>query len=341
MCDLHFRMQTVPIIDSEDVLLDVRSPGEYQRGHIPGAISFPLFTDAERARVGTLYKQSGKDAAVLEGLRIVGPKMAGFVEEAARLSPQRKVKLHCWRGGMRSSSVAWLLHQAGFTTQVMKGGYKAYRTEVQQFLCEPFPFKVISGATGSRKTKILHALKELGEQVIDLEGLAHHKGSAFGALGMEAQPSIEQFENELHHQLKTMDLNRTIWVEDESRKIGTIVLLEGLWKRIKSVPVYLVQLSLEERVKFLVEEYGAFSKEELQNSVLKIAKRLGGQNLNAALEALEAGDLSAVAAISLHYYDKAYRYALETRQAQIAHQLVIDGLSHREIAEKIIQLDHQ
>jgi tRNA 2-selenouridine synthase len=334
-------MEAAQNTDSDYVLLDVRSPGEYQRGHIPGAISFPLFTDEERAIVGTLYKQSGKDAAVLEGLRIVGPKMAGFVEEAARLSPQRKVKLHCWRGGMRSMSVSWLLQQGGFSTQVIKGGYKAYRTEVQRFLCEPFPFKVISGATGSRKTKILHALKALGEQVIDLEGLAHHKGSAFGALGMEAQPTIEQFENELHLQLKSMDLNRTIWVEDESRKIGTIVLLEGLWKRIKSVPVYLVQLSLEERVKFLVEEYGAFSKEELQNSVQKIAKRLGGQNLNAALEALEAGDLGSVAAISLHYYDKAYRYALETRQAQIAHQLVIDGLSHREIAEKIIQLEQQ
>jgi tRNA 2-selenouridine synthase len=298
------------------ILLDVRSPGEYRRGHIPGAISFPLFNDEERAKVGTLYKQTGKDAAVLEGLRIVGPKMAGFVEDAARLSPNRKVKLHCWRGGMRSSSVAWLLQQAGFETQVIKGGYKAYRTEVQQFLCKPFPFKVITGPTGSRKTKILHALRDAGEQVIDLEGLANHKGSAFGSLGMESQPSIEHFENLLHQQLLEMDFNRTIWIEDESRKIGTIVLLEAFWKRIKSVPVVLVKLSVEERVKFLVEEYGAFSKEELRSSVQKIAKRLGGQNLNAALEALEAGNLSAVAAISLALLRQGlFVMHLETRQS--------------------------
>lgn len=326
-------------LNPNDVLLDVRSPGEYLRGHIPGAVSFPLFTDEERAKVGILYKQTGKDAAVLEGLRIVGPKMAGFVEEAARLSPDRKVKLHCWRGGMRSSSVAWLLQQAGFETEVLKGGYKAYRTEVQQFLCKPFPFKVISGPTGSRKTKILHALRDAGEQVIDLEGLANHKGSAFGSLGMESQPSIEHFENLLHQQLLEMDFNRTIWIEDESRKIGTIVLLEAFWKQIKSVPVVLVKLSVEERVKFLVEEYGNFSIEELRGSILKIAKRLGGQNLNSALEALESGDLGAVAAISLHYYDKAYLFALETRHAQIEQQLVIDGLSHQQIAEKIIQLN--
>jgi tRNA 2-selenouridine synthase len=156
---------------------------------------------------------------------------------------------------------------------------------------------------------------------------------------MESQPSIEHFENLLHQQLLEMDFSRTIWIEDESRKIGTIVLLEAFWKQIKSVPVVLVKLSVEERVKFLVEEYGNFSNEELRSSILKIAKRLGGQNLNAALEALETGNLSEVAAISLHYYDKAYRHALETRHAQIEHQLVIDGLSHQQIAENIIQLN--
>jgi tRNA 2-selenouridine synthase len=324
--------------DPDFVLLDVRSPGEYSRGHIPGAISFPLFTDAERATVGTLYKQKGKDEAVLEGLRIVGPKMAGFVEEAARLSPNKKILLHCWRGGMRSASVAWLLQQAGFETRLLKGGYKAYRADIHQFLEQKFPFLVITGPTGSKKTKILQALRDKGEQVIDLETLANHKGSAFGALGMEPQPTIEQFENQLHLELSKLDLNRRIWIEDESRKIGTVVLHEGFWKQIKSVPVLLVNLSIQERIEFLVDEYGNFPAEKLEESILKIAKRLGGQHVKAALEALELGDLHQVAAITLNYYDKAYLYALENRKAHILHRLDIDGLSHETIAEKIIQL---
>ena len=324
--------------DPDFVLLDVRSPGEYSRGHIPGAISFPLFTDAERATVGTLYKQKGKDEAVLEGLRIVGPKMAGFVEEAARLSPNKKIMLHCWRGGMRSASVAWLLQQAGFETRLLKGGYKAYRADIHQFLEQKFPFLVITGPTGSKKTKILQALRDKGEQVIDLETLANHKGSAFGALGMEPQPTIEQFENQLHLELSKLDLNRRIWIEDESRKIGTVVLYEGFWKQIKSVPVLLVNLSIQERIEFLVYEYGNFPAEKLEESILKIAKRLGGQHVKAAMEALEFGELHQVAAITLNYYDKAYLYALENRKAHILHRLDIDGLSHETIAEKIIQL---
>ena len=325
-------------IDPDFVLLDVRSPGEYSRGHIPGAISFPLFTDAERATVGTLYKLKGKDEAVLEGLRIVGPKMAGFVEEAARLSPNKKIMLHCWRGGMRSASVAWLLQQAGFETRLLKGGYKAYRADIHQFLEQKFPFLVITGPTGSKKTKILQALRDKGEQVIDLETLANHKGSAFGALGMEPQPTIEQFENQLHVELCKMDLNRRIWIEDESRKIGTVVLYEEFWKHIKSMPVLLVNLSIQERIEFLVDEYGNFPAEKLEESILKIAKRLGGQHVKDALEALEVGDLRKVAAITLNYYDKAYLYALENRNAHILHRLDIDGLSHETIAEKIIQL---
>jgi tRNA 2-selenouridine synthase len=336
----QFQMYQAFQPDPDFVLLDVRSPGEYSRGHIPGAISFPLFSDEERAVVGTIYKQQGKDEAVLEGLRIVGPKMAGFVEEAARLSPNKKVMLQCWRGGMRSASVAWLLQQAGFETRLIKGGYKSYRNEIHQYLNQAFPFIVITGPTGSKKTKILQALRDKGEQVIDLEALANHKGSAFGALGMAPQPSIEQFENLLHVELLAMDFSRRIWIEDESRKIGTVVVHEPFWKHIKSVPVVLVNLSIQERIQFLVDEYGDFPAEKLEESILKIAKRLGGQHVKAALEALELGDLAQVASITLNYYDKAYLYALENRGANILHRLDIDRLSYDEIAEKIIQVSN-
>ena len=176
-------------------LLDVRSPAEFEQGHIPGAINVALFTNEERARVGTIYKTQGKDEAVLEGLRIVGPKMASIVEQALELAPERKLKVHCWRGGMRSGSVGWLLRQAGFSVEVLNGGYKAYRQKVLQELANPFNFVVVGGPTGSGKTHVLKALQNSGEQVIDLEGLAHHRGSAFGHMGLEEQPSSEYFEN--------------------------------------------------------------------------------------------------------------------------------------------------
>jgi tRNA 2-selenouridine synthase len=157
---------------------------------------------------------------------------------------------------------------------------------------------------------------------------------------MAPQPTIEQFENLLHVELLAMDFSRRIWIEDESRKIGTVVVHEPFWKHIKSVPVLLVNLSIQERIQFLVDEYGDFPAEKLEESILKIAKRLGGQHVKAALEALELGDLAQVASITLNYYDKAYLYALENRGANILHRLDIDRLSYDEIAEKIIQVSN-
>jgi len=319
-------------------LLDVRSPSQFRQGHIPGAVSFPLFSDAERARVGTLYKQRGKDTAVLEGLRIVGPKLAEFVEHANSISPERVVGMYCWRGGMRSGSMAWLLRTAGFTVDLRKGGYKAYRQQVQQSFLDSIPFTILSGPTGSGKTEILHKLRNLGEQVIDLEQLACHRGSAFGALGMDDQPSIEQFENDLHYAFQALDISRRIWVEDESRKIGKVVLHGGLWENLNRASLVLLNTSLEDRVKRLVNEYGTFEIEALRDSLLKIAKRLGGLTLTEALEALDAGDLAKVAEISLKYYDKAYRFSLEKRNRTIAHTIETSGLNVNEIARKISTL---
>ncbi len=316
-------------------MLDVRSPSEFRQGHIPGAVSFPLFTDEERARVGTLYKQQGKDNAVLEGLRIVGPKLATFIEQANTISPERAVAMYCWRGGMRSGSMAWLLRTAGFTVDLRKGGYKAYRQNVQESFSNAIPFTILSGPTGSGKTEILHELRNLGEQVIDLEELACHRGSAFGSLGMEEQPTIEQFENNLYHALQALDFSRRIWVEDESRKIGKVVLHGGLWENLNRAPLVLLNVPLDDRVKRLVDEYGTFGTELLRDSLLKIAKRLGGLTLTEALEALDAGNLAKVAEISLKYYDKAYRFSLEKRNRSIAQMVETTGLNLEEIAQII------
>lgn len=298
----------------EGPVVDVRSPGEFRQGHIPGAHSLPLFDDAERAVVGTLYKQQGRDQAVLEGLRIVGPKLAGIVETCRALAPDSRIRVHCWRGGERSGSVAWLLDKAGFPqVSVLRGGYKAFRNHVLQSFERPPQLKVLGGYTGTGKTETLDLLRELGEQVIDLEGLAHHKGSSFGALGELPQPSTEHFENLLWQAVRDLSPGRPVWVEDESLMIGRVRIPAPFFEAMRQTTLYFADMPIEERADRLVVDYGRFPTEELAEAVRRIEKRLGPQHCKTALEALEQGDLRTVALITLAYYDKAYRRGLEGR----------------------------
>ncbi|MBK9336976.1 MAG: tRNA 2-selenouridine(34) synthase MnmH [Lewinellaceae bacterium] len=295
------------------VLLDVRSPGEYTQGHIPGAINFPLFSDEERAQVGTAYKQQSKEAAMLLGLRIVGPKMETFVREAQQLAPERRLAVHCWRGGQRSQSMAWLFRQAGFEVVTLDGGYKQYRRYVLTgFENTTVSMIVIGGKTGTGKTKILHALRDQGEQILDLEAIAHHKGSAFGSIGEQPQPTVEQFENNLFDAITHLDTARHVWVENESRSIGRVYIPEVFWKRLRSMPLFNITVPQASRIQNLVADYVGFSAEELEAAFLRIEKKLGGQHLKTALDALCRNDYAAAAEIALNYYDKTYRYGLET-----------------------------
>lgn len=291
------------------VLLDVRTPAEYEKGHIPGALNLPLFSNEERAEVGTAYKQIDPYKAFLKGLDYAGPRMRLYVEEARRLAPSGKVAIHCWRGGQRSSSMGWLLDLAGMDVQVLAGGYKAYRNYIlEQFAaCTP-PLIVVGGPTGAGKTDVIHALARLGEQVVDLEGLAHHKGSAFGALGEGRQPSVEQFENNLYEAFRALDHRRRIWLENESKPIGRVYIPDSLWLQMAKAPLLSLEAPLESRVKHLVEVYAGFPAAELKDSFERIRKRLGGQHFNAAMEALETGDFAKAARIALVYYDKAYNH---------------------------------
>jgi len=292
------------------VLFDVRSPGEYEEGHIPGAISFPLFTNEERTEVGILYKKKGHDFAFLKGLEFVGLKMADYVRLANKLVPEKKIFIHCWRGGQRSASLAWLLEMSGFDVHLIIGGYKAYRQFIhQQFDEIKQKFIVLGGPTGSGKTVLLQAIKEQGEQVIDLEKLANHKGSAFGALGELPQPTMEQFENNLFEEFFKLDAAKITWVENESKSIGKVFQPDGFWNQFRTARYIGLVISFEERLKFLVENYGAFNLEELKDSFIKINKRLGGQHVQAAISFLEQGDLKNAGAIALRYYDKSYPIA--------------------------------
>ena len=293
-------------LDAPGVMLDVRSPAEYQKGHIPGAVSFALFSDDERARIGTLYKQKGREPAVEEGLRVIGPRLLDIVQHARKLADDGQVKLYCWRGGMRSGSVAWLLKTAGFSVQVLPGGYKTYRTAAVEVFEGIRNLIVLQGATGSGKTDILHSMACRGEQVLDLEGLAHHRGSAFGALGQAEQPETQHFQNEIYRVLRSFDFNRRIWVEGESKSVGRCYLPDELWNQMARANVLEIAVPAELRVQRLVQEYGQFEPELLGASIQKLRKRLGGLRTQEALDLLAAGDLSAVARLLLVYYDDSY-----------------------------------
>jgi tRNA 2-selenouridine synthase len=177
----------------ENPVVDVRSQKEYKQGHIPGALNLPLFNDDERAIIGTLYKNSGKETSVLKGLELVGPKLTGFIKQLRSLVSGKEILVHCWRGGMRSESMAWLFEVAGYHVSLLDGGYKAYRKFIREAVEGPFNFIILGGNTGSGKTEILKALSDAAEQVLDLEAIARHKGSVYGGLGFTDQPTEEKF----------------------------------------------------------------------------------------------------------------------------------------------------
>ena len=320
-------------------IVDVRSPKEYQFAHIPGDMNIPLFYDAERAMVGTTYKHEGREKAITQGLELVGPKMAEFVAEGKRILQEHQavyITMHCWRGGMRSKSMATLFNFAGIPTLTITGGYKVYRNAVQQSFANPLHLIVLGGKTGSAKTAILQALQQQGEQIIDLEKLANHKGSAFGQLGEDPQPSSEYFENLLFEKIQQLDSTKRIWIEDESHLIGKVFIPETFWEQMRNAQVIYCDFPIEERINYLVTTYGNFDHEGVIESVKRITKKLGGQHAKAALEAYEAGDLKKATEIVLVYYDKTYNFGLSKRNPAQVKQMDMQKIEPWENAKMLI-----
>jgi tRNA 2-selenouridine synthase len=328
-------------------VVDVRSEGEFGEGHIPAAINIPILNDQERVMVGTDYKQKGQLEAIKTGFRLVGPRIIDLVEEAERLSTDRELLVHCWRGGMRSGNFCHFVGMARMRTHQLKGGYKSYRHTALESFKKPFQFIILGGSTGSGKSEILRALKASGEQIIDLEALANHKGSVFGGLMMPPQPTTEQFQNVLFEEILKLDLSRRIWVEDESIAVGKIFLPDDLWKRMSASPLVEVTVSKEARLQRLVNEYGAADRDSFLASMEKITKKLGGQNFNAAKAKLMEGDMRSTIELLLnHYYDKAYATGLSKKQHRIVAKLNWDGISTERITSELIHgistdLNHQ
>lgn len=221
--------------------------------------------------------------------------------------------VHCWRGGMRSAGVAWLLDLYGFTVYTIVGGYKSFRRWCAEQFNKEYPFKIIGGYTGSGKTEILRTLARNDNTIIDFEALSNHKGSAFGHLGQKTQPTQEMFENKLAIALSASASADCIWLEDESQRIGTVSIPNRLYTYSQSMPVYFLEIPFEERLKYIVDSYGLFEKEKLTESIIRITKRLGGLETKIALEYLEAGNIFNCFKILLKYYDKYYFKCLEQK----------------------------
>jgi len=250
--------------------------------------------------------------------------MEQLAEQAReKAGSQSELIVHCWRGGMRSESMAWLFDKLGITNYVLQGGYKHYRRYGREQLKAPAPVIILGGYTGSGKTDILKALVDQGEQVLDLEGLAHHKGSAFGAMGQEDQPPGEQFENLVFEQWLRFDQDRPIWIEDESKMIGKNGIPDELFHAMRAAPVLKLEMDKSLRVKRLVKEYTGFDKQQLNNNIEKIRKRLGGLKARQAMEAVDNDDFHAAVSLTLDYYDKAYLHGLSKRDPSRIHPVPV------------------
>lgn len=320
-----------------ELVIDVRAPIEFFKGHLPHAINIPLFEDSERAEIGTLYKQQGKDTAVTRGLEIVSPKMVNFVNEVKKLTKNKKVFVYCFRGGMRSNSFAWLMNTSGLDACILEGGYKAFRN----YALAAFEIKknivLLGGQTGSGKTDILKQLKTNGLQILDLEGLANHKGSAFGSINEQKQKPQQVFENNLFYEFNQIDTNSPVIIEDESQNIGYNKIPQVLWQQMKVATIIKLKIPFELRVLKLVEDYTTADIQTLKDCVMKISQQLGTLNTKLCLQYLNEHNLADVARLSLQYYDKAYNYTYN-KKTQTIIDLTCDTLNPVTNATKVMAI---
>lgn len=317
--------------------IDVRSPGEYAHAHFPNAFNLPLLNNEERAIVGTTYKHEGNQTAVLKGYELVGHKFADYIKQAIKIAPHKKINVYCWRGGLRSNIMAFLLHSAGFEVNLLQGGYKKYRNWVLQTLEKPQQIKIVGGKTGSGKTYVLHELAKLGQQTIDLEGMAHHKGSAFGSLGQAPQPSVEMFENILATHWSKLNPAAIVWLENESRMIGTARIPPKIYEAMRTATTYDIQISLGRRIQHIAKEYGKYDVKLLEECTRKLEKKLGNLRMQQAIDFLLAKDVNSWIFMLLEYYDSSYLFSKEKRNPDTIMKVdVKHDASFEEIAQLLV-----
>lgn len=319
------------------IIIDVRSPSEFIKGHIPGAFNIPLFSDQERAIVGTKYVQENRFSSVLAGLKMVGPRLSSYITQVKELSDSKNLLVYCWRGGMRSASMAWLFNLAGFNCEILEGGYRSYRRFVQSYFSIPFRLIVLGGMTGSGKTELLLNLSQKGQQIIDLEGLANHKGSAFGAIGQKPQPSTEHFENLLFETLFRLDAGHSILVEDESKSIGSVFVPMAFYQQMTQSPTIAIEVPFNVRLSRLKDEYTRCNPDLLIAAIEKISKKLGPDSTKKCIQSVRDGDFTKAIEIVLIYYDKTYQYGLINKKYQPKIIHIQEGDDSSNISSRLIE----
>ncbi len=301
-------------------LIDVRSPSEYYKGNMPNSINIPLFDNEERSKVGTVYKNYGREKAVIQGLEFLADKIDNMVNklfEALNIYKSKKngsqieeptLKIYCARGGMRSQSISWLLEKYNQRNVTLKDGYKSYRKWALESFNQEWRINLIGGKTGTGKTKLLQLLDKNNYQVIDLEGLACHRGSTFGGIGMKEQPSNEQFENSIAEKLKGFNKGNKLFIEAESANIGRCKIPHEFFSQMKSAERIEIKKSESNRLDELIKTYSIYEEKDLMEAVLRIKKRLGPQRTKIAIESIKNKDWKSVCKSVLEYYDKCYEY---------------------------------
>ncbi len=325
----------LPWAQTYSEIIDVRSPSEFAEDHVPGAINLPVLDDAERAEVGTIYKQSPFTARKT-GAALVSKNISQHLTEHFALKEKDyHPLLYCWRGGQRSNSMALVLTQIGWQVTLLDGGYKTYRADVRDRLQQlpQFTYRLLCGLTGSGKTYILRRMRQRGVQVLDLECLANHRGSLLGEEweGQPSrQPSQKYFESLLLHQLRSFHPDKPVWIESESNKIGQIHLPQSLWQQMKQASCVEIQLPIAARVEFLLQEYPHLTThpEVLKAKLERLKSRYGWQKLNQWYQLIDDREWETFVQDMLQFhYDPTYSQSMGRDFTRVERVLSIPDLS--------------
>ena len=315
-------------------VIDARSESEYAEDHLPGAVNWPSLRDAERHQVGTQYKQVNAFEAKKQGAAMVARNVAGHIEREVLDKPKDwKPLVYCWRGGKRSGSLALILDQIGFKVSLIEGGYKAFRAAMVADLpqlSERLHFEVVCGTTGSGKTRFLQALAAQGAQVLDLEALANHRSSVLGLIPGQSQPTQKAFDTRVWTALQAFDTTRPVYIESESKKVGNVVVPESLMTAMRRSPCLHLQLSEEERVKLLLEDYDFFVRdiEFFCNRLGALTEARGKTMVADWQDRSRAGGVAGVVKdLLVHHYDPVY---LQSMQRNFTHYAAARPLAPRD-----------